>query len=102
MELSEPTTTLPSTANEDLTPLEQDLLDEYERLAENMKKVNAPVSGASKSRIASEELEANGLDVACKSPRHDGRQTDGGDLGWATAAGTQDKLGVYVVEGECV
>jgi DASH complex subunit DAD3 len=39
MEASEPTTTLPSTTNEDLTPLEQDVLDEYERLAENMKKV---------------------------------------------------------------
>ncbi len=32
------TTTLPG-ANEELSPLEQDVLDEYERLAENMKKV---------------------------------------------------------------
>jgi hypothetical protein len=40
MEPSEATTTLPSTANEDLTLLEQDVLDEYERLAENMKKVD--------------------------------------------------------------
>ena len=40
MEPSESTTALPSTTNEDLTPLEQDVLDEYERLAENMKKVN--------------------------------------------------------------
>lgn len=41
MEPSESTTTtLPSTTNEDLTPLEQDVLDEYERLAENMKKVD--------------------------------------------------------------
>ncbi|PMD18718.1 hypothetical protein NA56DRAFT_629739 [Hyaloscypha hepaticicola] len=39
MEPSESTTTLPSTTNEDLTPLEQDVLDEYERLAENMKKL---------------------------------------------------------------
>jgi DASH complex subunit DAD3 len=39
MELSESSTTLPSSTNEDLTPLEQDVLDEYERLAENMKKV---------------------------------------------------------------
>jgi DASH complex subunit DAD3 len=31
---------LTSTA-EDLTPLEQDVLDEYERLAENMKKVRS-------------------------------------------------------------
>lgn len=36
---SESTTALPATA-EDLTPLEQDVLDEYERLAENMKKVS--------------------------------------------------------------
>jgi DASH complex subunit DAD3 len=27
---------------DDLSPLEQDVLDEYERLAENMKKVPAP------------------------------------------------------------
>jgi hypothetical protein len=39
MEPSESTTTLHSTTNDDLTPLEQDVLDEYERLAENMKKV---------------------------------------------------------------
>jgi len=43
MEPSESTTTLPGTANEDLTPLEQDVLDEYERLAENMKKVLSPL-----------------------------------------------------------
>lgn len=36
MEPSDSTTTLP---NEELSPLEQDVLDEYERLAENMKKV---------------------------------------------------------------
>lgn len=44
MEPSESTTTLPSTTNEDLTPLEQDVLDEYERLAENMKKVDTVTS----------------------------------------------------------
>lgn len=44
MEPSESTTTLPSTTNEDLTPLEQDVLDEYERLAENMKKVDVVTS----------------------------------------------------------
>ncbi len=38
MEASEPNTVLPSSA-EDLSPLEQDVLEEYERLAENMKKV---------------------------------------------------------------
>jgi len=38
MDASESTTTLPLT-NEDLSPLEQDILDEYERLAENMKKL---------------------------------------------------------------
>ncbi len=39
MDPSESTTTLPSAMNEELSPLEQDVLDEYERLAENMKKV---------------------------------------------------------------
>jgi hypothetical protein len=38
MEPSEATLTT-STSNEELSPLEQDVLDEYERLAENMKKV---------------------------------------------------------------
>jgi DASH complex subunit DAD3 len=44
MEPSESTTTLPSATNEDLTPLEQDVLDEYERLGENMKKVDVVTS----------------------------------------------------------
>ncbi len=35
---------LPSDVNEDLSPLEQDVLDEYERLAENMRKVVFSVS----------------------------------------------------------
>jgi len=40
MEPSESTaSTLIHTCNEDLTPLEQDVLEEYERLAENMKKL---------------------------------------------------------------
>lgn len=39
MESTEPTNALTSTAD-GLSPLEQDVLDEYERLAENMKKVN--------------------------------------------------------------
>lgn len=40
MEASESTSALPSPTNEELSPLEQDVLDEYERLAENMKKVS--------------------------------------------------------------
>jgi DASH complex subunit DAD3 len=40
MDFSEAPSTLPALPNDDLTPLEQDVLDEYERLAENMKKVN--------------------------------------------------------------
>jgi len=40
MEPSEPITVLTTTSTaEDLSPLEQDVLDEYERLAENMRKV---------------------------------------------------------------
>jgi DASH complex subunit DAD3 len=44
MEPSESTSmsTLPSSIADDLSPLEQDVLDEYERLAENMKKVYSP------------------------------------------------------------
>jgi DASH complex subunit DAD3 len=41
MEPPESTSALTSaSAAEDLSPLEQDVLDEYERLAENMKKVH--------------------------------------------------------------
>jgi hypothetical protein len=40
MELTESTSASALTASaDDLSPLEQDVLDEYERLAENMKKV---------------------------------------------------------------
>jgi DASH complex subunit DAD3 len=40
MERSESTSALSSTSNaEELSPLEQDILDEYESLAENMKKL---------------------------------------------------------------
>lgn len=42
MDNIEQTTSLPALPNDDLTPLEQDVLEEYERLAENMKKVNHP------------------------------------------------------------
>ena len=41
MDSTDATITLHSPA-EDLSPLEQDVLDEYERLAENMKKVFPP------------------------------------------------------------
>jgi DASH complex subunit DAD3 len=41
METSESTSSaLAHNPGEDLTPLEQDVLEEYERLAENMKKVD--------------------------------------------------------------
>lgn len=39
MESADSTSPSASAPNEDLSPLEQDVLDEYERLAENMKKV---------------------------------------------------------------
>ena len=48
MEPTEATSTSALTASaDDLSPLEQDVLDEYERLAENMKKVclSRPISG---------------------------------------------------------
>lgn len=42
MEPTESTATSALTSSaEDLSPLEQDVLDEYERLAENMKKVGS-------------------------------------------------------------
>jgi hypothetical protein len=45
MDTSAEATALSSALNEELSPLEQDVLDEYERLAENMKKVRCtPIS----------------------------------------------------------
>ncbi len=51
MDTSESTSALPSSANEELSPLEQDVLDEYERLAENMKKVRQSLC-ANASRLS--------------------------------------------------
>lgn len=44
MEAAESTSASASAPNEELTPLEQDVLDEYERLAENMKKARPCIS----------------------------------------------------------
>ena len=51
MDASESTTMLPSVQNEELSPLEQDVLDEYERLADNMKKVGFCYLILSSSRV---------------------------------------------------
>ena len=37
--------------------------------------------------------------VVGESTRYDGWSADGGDIGWVEAAGEEDELGVYFVEG---
>ena len=56
---------LPTVPNDDLTPLEQDVLDEYERLAENMKKVGRHVFTTCPSRNL---ILIAHLDIARESP----------------------------------
>jgi len=103
MESSEPTTTLPSTTtNEDLIPLEQDVLDEYERLAENMKKVRhafpppfclyaplSPYHSPSKADAI----------IVGKPPRYNGWEADFRNTRRIEAIGAEDEFGVYVIEG---
>lgn len=59
-DLSETATlSAPQAAVEDVSPLEQDLLDEYERLADNMKKVNAvPRGGPETQSTTSQQARA--------------------------------------------
>jgi hypothetical protein len=52
------------TQNEDLTPLEQDVLDEYERLAENMKKVLPPPSYPSPTHTSSHPKDQHMLTIS--------------------------------------
>ncbi|KAE8453375.1 hypothetical protein EG329_010236 [Mollisiaceae sp. DMI_Dod_QoI] len=84
MDTSESTSALPSSANEELSPLEQDVLDEYERLAENMKK-------ARQSLCANASLS--------KSSRYHGRETCCRDIRWVEAVREEDEFSVHVVEG---
>ena len=82
---------LPS--HEDLTPKEQAVLEEYERLAENMKKVGCPQSPflCFPSNL-----------VARHPSQRLGRPAGDGDARRAAGAGAQDESGVYAAQGECV
>jgi hypothetical protein len=96
IETMDPTETsaLPALPNEDLTPLEQDVLDEYERLAENMKKVLIPTT----PQYTQPKL-IMGFKIVSMPPRRNGQQTNSGNPRWIATAGKENKLGVYVVEG---
>jgi len=99
MEPTESTTASALTASaDDLSPLEQDVLDEYERLAENLKKVLPRTR--TRAPIHVPGMFAADGEVAGRIARHHGWQTDGGNPGWIETVGTEDQFGVYVAEGE--
>jgi hypothetical protein len=100
MDSATESTALSNAPNEELSPLEQDVLDEYERLAENMKKVLLPPFIRLFSWMP--QTCAYGIDIASESTGRYGRTPDGRDTGWVEAVGKEDELGVYAVEGECV
>lgn len=79
----------------ELSPLEQEVLDEYERLAENMKKVSYHPPEVV---LLSETNDA----TVGRDARRPSQQTDDGDPGRVAGAGEEDEFGVYAVEGECV
>jgi len=63
-----------SASGEDLSPLEQDVLDEYERLAENMKKVTNSLSISLAYNLV-ERAQADICRAASESARYNGEQT---------------------------
>ena len=99
MDHSESTSTpaLASQPVEDLSPLEQDLLEEYERLAENMKKV-----WYAYLLIAMYQQLMNSAGIAGEHFRYHGCQADCGNPRRAEAAGAEDESGIHTVEGERV
>ena len=96
MENIDSTSTL-SASGEDLSPLEQDVLDEYERLAENMKKVTNSLSISLAYNLV-ERAQADICRAVGESARYNGEQTDSRDRWRAKTAGTKDKLGFHALE----
>lgn len=79
---------------DDLSPLEQDVLEEYERLADNMKKASILLSTIRQPMLI--------LHAARVPSRWISRRANRSNFRWAATVGTQDELGVYVTESERV
>jgi hypothetical protein len=107
---ADPTANPPSGVNEELSPLEQDVLDEYERLAENMKKVpatqpsqkNPPTTTGIAIAMNPILIQRNSADIlrtARGIARQYGRTPNGRSARWIETVRTEDELGVYAAEG---
>lgn len=95
----------------ELSPLEQEVLEEYERLSTNMKTVRIPNTTTQISQwpyfsiylkpcqmLMGWDLRVSAGDFAGQSGVEPNRR----DFGRAAGAGAQDELGVYAAQGECV
>jgi hypothetical protein len=110
-------------ADETLSPLEQEVLDEYARLLGNLNEVrfcfrarwtfpsscsSAPSFNPFWHSLLGRMLERERADrvsianAALSASGHDGAEPVAADSGLAARIGAQDVVGVYVVEGECV
>lgn len=94
---SAPNDTAPADADPELSPLEQEVLDEYARLAGNLDNV-LPLPLCTLPDL----LPANTPPSALHHPRRPGREALRGDSGRAKGLGAQHDDRVYAVEGERV
>lgn len=105
----------------ELTPLEQDVLDEYEKLAENMKKVrllhtsfnsisNSCLLRSRGGRQFAKQAPSCGhssqltvrLSLACLHSGPPGLTAQRRDSRWTAGSGAQDEFSIHSAQGECV
>lgn len=88
----------------EVLPLEQDILDEYERLAENMKKVCFPLTSALSPPTPPPSYQfgakQRGLTTIARIyTRQPRERADDGHTGRAAGAGAQDQPGLHAAQG---
>ena len=82
--------------------LEQEVLNEYALLLDNLNKVRpAPPRPSPSRHLRARPLTFGGLS-ALRGPLVPCRTADRGGPGWAADVGAEDELGVHAVEGERV
>jgi hypothetical protein len=89
-----------SDGEESLSPLEQEVLDEYARLLGNLNTVSANLSHPHNPKNNSLANAHN--HPAIVPPAHPVQQSQRCDIRRSTGLGAEDEFGVYAVEGECV